>query len=215
MSEKFMEVIFNAVLNGEKEDVEAGVRTALESGINPEDILNNAMISAMGEVGQLFEHGDYFVPEMLVAARAMQAGLAVLKPRLLDAQVQPAGKVVIGTVKGDLHDIGKNLVSMMLEGAGYEIIDLGTNVTPETFIECIQAHQPDIVGLSSLLTTTMPAMQQTIQALEAAGVRSRARVIVGGAPVTPEFAEKIGADGYAADASQAVTLVKSLLSHLP
>jgi 5-methyltetrahydrofolate--homocysteine methyltransferase len=161
-------------------------------------------------VGHRFERGEYFVPEMLLSARAMKTGLALLKPRLKEGNVQAVGKVAIGTVKGDLHDIGKNLVCMMLQGAGFEIIDLGTNVTPEKFVDAVKKNGPGVVAMSALLTTTMPAMQLTIQALEKAGLRDRVKIVVGGAPLTDDFAREIGADGYAPDASRAVAIVQSL-----
>jgi 5-methyltetrahydrofolate--homocysteine methyltransferase len=202
--------LFEAVLTGDMEGTQAAVQAALEAEITAEVILNEALIPAMGEVGRLFEIGDYFVPEMLVSARAMKAGLEIIKPLLVESGVEPVGKIAIGTVKGDLHDIGKNLVAMMLEGAGFVIQDLGTDVPPEEFIAAIQ-QGTDIVGLSALLTTTMPAMETTIQAIKAAGLRDQVKVMIGGAPVTAEYAERIGADGYAPDASQAVTLAKKLL----
>jgi 5-methyltetrahydrofolate--homocysteine methyltransferase len=202
--------IYDAVLDGDMEASEAGVQAALEGNVSAADILNVALIPAMGEVGRLFEEGDYFVPEMLIAARAMKAGLAIIKPLLVDSGVEPAGKVAIGTVKGDLHDIGKNLVAMMLEGAGFEIIDLGTDVAPETFVEAVQKGA-QIVGLSALLTTTMPGMSGVIEALQEAGLRDQVKVIIGGAPVTAEYAEQIGADGFAPDASQAASLAKKLM----
>jgi 5-methyltetrahydrofolate--homocysteine methyltransferase len=193
------------------DEVTAHIQAALDAQLDPGSILNQGMIDAMQEVGRLFEEGEYFVPEMLIAARTMQDGLALLKPHLVQANVQSAGKVVIGTVKGDLHDIGKNLVTMMLEGAAFEIVDLGVDVAPEKFVEAVKAHQPRIVGLSALLTTTMPSMRTTIEALKAAGVRDQVKVIVGGAPVTEAFAHDIGADGFAPDASRAVKLTKSLV----
>ena len=165
----------------------------------------------MKEVGNLFEQGEYFVPEMLIAARAMQRGMAILKPFLQQANVVSAGKVVIGTVKGDLHDIGKNLVSLMLEGAGFEIHDLGTDVSPEEFVQAVLATGAEIVALSALLTTTMPNMKSTLDSLTKAGLRDRVKVIVGGAPVTEQFSMQIGADGSAADASRAVSLAQSLI----
>jgi 5-methyltetrahydrofolate--homocysteine methyltransferase len=169
----------------------------------------------MAEVGARFERGEFYVPEMLVAARAMQAGLAVLKPHLAEGGVQMRGKVVIGTVKGDLHDIGKNLVAMMLEGAGFEVIDLGTDVAPEKFAAAVREHKPSLVGMSALLTTTMKAMQPTIEAIEDIGLRTQVKVLVGGAPITEDFAKSIGADGYAADASRAVAIAKSLSPDRP
>lgn len=204
--------IYNSVLNGEMDDVAAQVEAALQAELDPGTILNQGMVSAMKEVGRLFEEGEYYVPEMLISARAMQEGLAVLKPHLVQAKVESAGKVVIGTVKGDLHDIGKNLVGMMLEGTAFEIVDLGVDVSPEKFVEAVRSHQPQIVGLSALLTTTMPGMRTTIDALKSAGLRKQVKVIVGGAPVTETFAKDIGADGYSPDASRAVTLAQSLLA---
>jgi 5-methyltetrahydrofolate--homocysteine methyltransferase len=206
-----LQKIYDSVLNGEMDEVSAHVQAALDAQIDPGVILNDGMISAMQKVGSLFEEGEYFVPEMLTSARAMQNGLALLKPYLVQANVQSSGKVVVGTVKGDLHDIGKNLVAMMLEGAAFEIIDLGTDVAPEKFVEAVKVHQPAVVGLSALLTTTMPNMKTTIEALKAAGVRDQVKVIIGGAPVTEAYARDIGADGFAPDASRAVALTKSLV----
>jgi 5-methyltetrahydrofolate--homocysteine methyltransferase len=205
-----IETIYQAVLNGEEQETLDAVAAALESGVSPADILQNGMIAAMGEVGRLFEEGDFFVPEMLIAARAMQAGLKILKPLLAEAGIEPIGKVVIGTVKGDLHDIGKNLVAMMLEGAGFEVVDLGVDVAPEKFAAALQADV-DLLGLSALLTTTMPSMENTIKIVTEAGLRGRVKIMVGGAPVTADYAARIGADGFAPDAGQAVTLAKSLL----
>jgi len=206
-----LKAIYDAILEGDMESVTEGVHASLDAGEAPGEILNTALISAMERVGNLFEEGEYFVPEMLVAARAMKAGLEILRPHLADSGVDPVGKVVIGTVKGDLHDIGKNLVGMMLEGAGFEIVDLGTDVTPDLFVAAIQ-EGADVVGLSALLTTTMNNMSAVLIALQASGYRDQVKVIIGGAPVTNEFAQKIGADSYAADASGAVRVVKQLLS---
>lgn len=203
--------LYEGILDGDMGATPTNVQTALDAGIVPGVILNEGMIKAMAEVGQLFEEGDYFVPEMLIAARAMQAGLGVLKPHLVASGVDPLGKVVIGTVQGDMHDIGKNLVAMMLEGAGFEVVDLGVDVKPDTFIDAVRENQPQVVAMSALLTTTMPKMQVTIDAMRDAGVLDSLKVLVGGAPVTAEFAEKIGADGYAPDASQAATLAKSFV----
>lgn len=203
--------IFQAILEGNQTAARAAVERALEANLEAELILKQAMMPAMQEVGRLFEEGEYFVPEMLVAARAMQAGMNLLKPRLVQAEVASSGKVVAGTVKGDLHDIGKNLVCMMLEGAAFEIIDLGTDVPPEKFVEAVKSSGAQLVALSALLTTTMPHMKQTIEALQEAGLRQRIKVMVGGAPVTETFARQIGADGYAPDASRAVALAKSLV----
>ena len=210
MDEK-LKAIYDAILEGNMEGVVRSIQAPLDAGLAPGEILNTALIPAMDKVGQLFEEGEYFVPEMLVAARAMKAGLEILKPLLVDSGVVPVGKVVIGTVKGDLHDIGKNLVAMMLEGAGFEIVDLGTDVTPDQFVAAIQ-QGTDVVGLSALLTTTMPAMENTIQAIKESGLRNQVKIIIGGAPVTADYARQIEADGYAADASQAATLARELIS---
>jgi len=206
-----IETIYNAVLEGDAANAKAGVNAALADGINPETILKEGLIAAMGEVGRLFEENEYFVPEMLVAARAMQGGLALLKPHLAASGAVSAGKVIIGTVKGDLHDIGKNLVAMMLEGAGFEVADLGTDVTPEKFVKAVNEHKPQVVAMSALLTTTMPSMGATVKALQEAGVRDHVKVMIGGAPVTDAFEKQIGADGYSPDASSAVRLAKALI----
>ena len=191
--------------------MQAGVAAALAEGMKADAILNQALIAAMDEVGRRFEAGDFFVPEMLIAARAMQAGLALLKPHLADAEVKSAGKVAIGTIKGDLHDIGKNLVAMMLEGAGFEVKDLGVDVAPETFVQAAKSGVR-VIGMSALLTTTMPNMQRTIEALSNAGVRDKVKVIVGGAPVTEDYAKRIGADAFAPDASSATRVIRKLVS---
>ena len=209
---EYLNSIHEAVLEGNAAATQEGVKIALSNGIPAETILNQGLIVAMNEVGRLFEEKEYFVPEMLVAARAMQSGLAVLKPHLVASGVPSAGCVVIGTVKGDLHDIGKNLVAMMLEGGGFAVVDLGTDVPPAKFVEAVQQHRPQVVGLSALLTTTMGGMEATIQALKEAGVRDQVKVVVGGAPVTDDYAKRIGADGYSPDAGAVVRMVKSLLS---
>ena len=196
------------VIDGSADEVEGLVKQAIDQGLPPDRILNEGLISAMAEVGQLFERGEFYVPEMLIAARAMKAGLALLRPRLAEANVQAIGKVVIGTVQGDLHDIGKNLVGMMLEGAGFEVIDLGTDVSPQKFVEAVQAHQPDLIGCSALLTTTMPKMKVVVEALKDAGLRDNVKVMIGGAPVTDKYAAEIGADIYASDAASAATRAK-------
>jgi 5-methyltetrahydrofolate--homocysteine methyltransferase len=206
-----LEEIYNAVIAGKREDTSEKVQQAITENLPPGDILKKALIAAMTEVGDRFEQGEFYVPEMLVAARAMQSGMTILKPLLVEADLQPAGRVVIGTVKGDLHDIGKNLVGMMLEGAGFEIVDLGSDVPPEKFAAAVRENSPDIVGMSALLTTTMPAMENILEALEDLGVRSDVKVIIGGAPVTDSYAEKIGADGFAPDASRAVKLAQALM----
>jgi 5-methyltetrahydrofolate--homocysteine methyltransferase len=203
--------IYDAVVEGQHKIVQQKVQDALDAGIAPEVILNEGLVKAMAEVGRLFEEGEFFVPEMLIAARAMQAGLGLLKPHLIEANVQSAGKVVLGTVKGDLHDIGKNLVAMMLEGAAFEIVDLGADVPPEKFVDAVQSSGAQIVAMSALLTTTMPNMKTTIDALETAGLRQQVKVIIGGAPITDAYARQIGADGYAPDASRAVALAKGLM----
>jgi 5-methyltetrahydrofolate--homocysteine methyltransferase len=203
--------IFDAVIRGDKATVEGEVQKALDSGEQPQAILNEGLIAAMTEVGDRFERQEFFVPEMLIAARAMQSGLQLLKPHLVEGDITAAGKVVAGTVRGDMHDIGKNLVVMMMEGAGFEINDLGTDVAPEAFVKAVQTDHPDIIAMSALLTTTMPNMKATITALEEAGIRDQVKVLVGGAPLTSEYASEIGADGYAADASRAVKLAKELL----
>ena len=204
-----LQELYDAIMDGNRDAAKAQVEQKLAEGLAPGAILD-AMVSAMGEVGRLFEEGEYFVPEMLIAARAMKTGMEILKPELVDADIQPAGKIIAGTVKGDLHDIGKNLVCMMLEGAGFQVVDLGADVSPEAFVSAVREHQPDFIAMSALLTTTMPNMQTTIEALKAAGLRDQVKVLVGGAPITDDYAEKIGADGYAPDASRAVKLAKSL-----
>ncbi len=204
-----LQEIYDSVLNGQQKVSSVKVAQALAEGIPATTILNESMVAAMGEVGRLFEEGEYFVPEMLIAARAMQSGLAVLRPALVQADFKPIGKVAAGTVKGDLHDIGKNLVCMMLEGASFEIMDLGTDVSPEKFVDAVR-NGADFIAMCALLTTTMPNMRNTVEALKAAGLRDKVKVMVGGAPVTEAYAREIGADGYAADASRAVALAKSL-----
>jgi 5-methyltetrahydrofolate--homocysteine methyltransferase len=204
--------LFDAILEGDVEGAKTNVQKALDAELDPTTILNEGMIAAMREVGCLFEAGEYYVPEMLIAARAMQSGMAIIKPHLQQADVKSSGKVVIGTVKGDLHDIGKNLVTLMLEGAGFEVKDLGVDVPIEKFIAAIQEEKPDIVAMSALLTTTMQMMKQTIEAFTAAGLRDKVKIIIGGAPVTESFANDIGADGFSQDASRAVSLAKSLVA---
>lgn len=209
--DKKLEPIYESVIRGDAASVQQDVQAAIDAGIGADDILKQGLIPAMGEVGDLFEKGEYFVPEMLVSARAMQSGLELLKPLLASAEVQSTGKVVLGTVQGDLHDIGKNLVGMMLEGAGFELVDLGADVSPEKFAQAVRENQPDILAMSALLTTTMPAMKSTIDALAGAGLRSQVKVMVGGAPITDEYANGIGADGFAPDASRAASLAKKLV----
>ncbi len=205
------ETIYHNVLEGDAPGVEAGVQAALEEGLAPETILKQGLISAMDEVGKLYEAGEYYVPEMLVSARAMQSGLRILKPKLVAEGSTSSGRIVVGTVKGDLHDIGKNLVVMMLEGAGFEVKDLGVNVDPADFVKAAQ-EGAQVLGMSALLTTTMNNMQTTMEALKTAGVRGQVKVIIGGAPVTEDFARKIGADAFAPDASSAVRVVREILA---
>jgi 5-methyltetrahydrofolate--homocysteine methyltransferase len=199
-----------SIIDGNAKSAEAQVQQALNEGLGADVILNTALIPAMGEVGQKFEDGEYFVPEMLISARAMQAGLKLLKPLLAASGAEPIGTVAIGTVKGDLHDIGKSLVAMMLEGAGFEIMDMGVDVSPEKFVQAAK-DGANIVAMSALLTTTMPNMQNTIKALTEAGLRDQVKVMIGGAPVTDAYAHQIGADGYSTDASSAVRKAKELL----
>ena len=204
---------FHAALSqGEMDKAKRLTREALERGESAEAILKEGLVRAMERIGVRFKEGEIFIPEVLIAARAMHGGLAVLKPILSRSTGVLGGKVVLGTVKGDLHDIGKNLVGMMMEGGGYEVIDLGIDVPASKFVEAIGSHGPQVVGLSALLTTTMREMKNTLKAIEAAGLRSRVKVIVGGAPVTERFANEIGADGYGPDAASAVEVVKSLLA---
>ena len=206
-----LEPIYQAVLDGDAKGAEAAVQAALAANIPAEDILKKACIPAMGEVGRQFEEGEKFVPEMLVSARAMQTAVRLLKPLLVQANVQSAGKIVMGTVQGDLHDIGKNLVGMMMEGSGFEVVDLGTDVTPAKFVDAVRQHKPQVMGMSALLTTTMPSMKKCVEALKEAGLRDQVKILIGGAPLTQAYADQIGADGYAPDASSAARAAKALL----
>jgi 5-methyltetrahydrofolate--homocysteine methyltransferase len=203
--------IIQAILRGDAATVAQGVKENLATGQDPGSILNQALIPPMIAVGEMYERGEVFLPEMLIAAHAMKAGTAILRPELVKAGVQPLGKIGLGTVQGDIHDIGKNLVGMMLEGAGFEVLDLGIDVPIDTFIEAVRGGV-DILGLSGLLSTTIPAMPEVIQALEEAGVRDQVKIMVGGAPVTEAFKQEIGADGYAPDAASAVRVAKALLA---
>jgi 5-methyltetrahydrofolate--homocysteine methyltransferase len=212
MVDDHLQAVYDAVLHGELEGARDHVRQSLAAGTPAVSLLKGGLIAAMSEVGRLFEAGEYYVPEMLVAARAMKGGLEILRPLLIDSDVRPVGKVVIGTVAGDLHDIGKNLVAMMLEGAGFEVYDLGVDVSPQKFVEAVEQHRPEIVAMSALLTTTMAQMETTLDALRRAEVLENVRVMVGGAPLNQAFADKIGADGYAPDASQAATLARHLVA---
>jgi 5-methyltetrahydrofolate--homocysteine methyltransferase len=208
---EILDGIRQSVIDGNMVDTQSLVLRALEAKVPPEQILRESLISAMTEVGNKFECGDYFVPEMLISARAMKSGLALLRPHLVAAHVASSGKVVIGTVQGDLHDIGKNLVGMMLEGTGFEVIDLGANVAVDQYMAAVKAYQPDLVACSALLTTTMPRMADIIQSLIQAGLRERVKVMIGGAPVTEEYAYTIGADGFAPDAALAAACAKELM----
>jgi 5-methyltetrahydrofolate--homocysteine methyltransferase len=205
-----LQKIASNLYDGEDEAVAELVQDALDQGLEPPEILSGGLIAGMDEVGKDFKAGDLFVPEVLIAARAMHAGMGVLRPLLAESDAPSAGKCLIGTVEGDLHDIGKNLVKMMLEGAGFEMVDLGTDVKPAAFVDAVQEHQPTVVGMSALLTTTMVNMKATIEALEEAGLREGIKIMVGGAPVTAAFAEEIGADAYAPDAATAVDLARGL-----
>ena len=204
------EALKQAVIEGNLARVKELTQMALDEGRKPQEILDSALIPAMDVVGEKFSNREFYIPEMLIAARAMQGGVSLLKPLLAEGQARARGKVVIGTVKGDLHDIGKNLVAMMLQGGGFDVIDLGNDVKPQRFIEAVQTEKPDFVMMSALLTTTMVAMKETIDALKAAGLRDGIRIAVGGAPVTQRFADEIGADFYAPDATGAVARAKEL-----
>jgi 5-methyltetrahydrofolate--homocysteine methyltransferase len=209
--EQIIEDIKTNVIGGKHKEIEAMVQQAIESGVALDDIINFALIAAMDVVGRRFGTGEIFVPEMLVSAITMKKGLEIIKPLLKENESQSKGKIVLCTVKGDLHDIGKNLVAMMLEGAGFEVIDLGVDTTVESLIKKIDAIQPDVLGLSALLTTTMPEMQKVIEALQANGIRDRIRVMVGGAPVSAQFAHDIGADAFGKDAAEAVSVARGFI----
>jgi 5-methyltetrahydrofolate--homocysteine methyltransferase len=204
--------LYDAIVNGDRNTAVAITRQALEAGAPALELIQNYMIPAMDETGRRFECEEYFVPELLLSARAMKAGLELLRPHLAEQGAQPAGKVVIGTAKGDLHDIGKNLVASMLEGAGFKIVDLGADVTPERFAETAKAERADLICISALLTVTMPSMRSTIEALEALGIRRSVKVLIGGAPVTQKYADEIGADGYAETAAGAVALARRAMA---
>ena len=210
MSE-LLERISTAILEGDEEKTPKLVQRALRKGVSAKDILEQGLLIGMGEVGVRFKAGDMFVPEVLMSAESMQASMVLLRPQLISEGVKLVGKVVMGTVKGDLHDIGKNLVNMMCEGAGFEVIDIGFNVAPETFVEAITEHQPQVVGMSAMLTTTMRAMGYTIKAIEEAGLRDQVKIMVGGAPVDAAFAERIGADGYGSNAPAGADLAKQFV----
>jgi 5-methyltetrahydrofolate--homocysteine methyltransferase len=205
------EQLSTAVLEGNREKVPSLVQKALDQGLSPKEILDSGLILGMGEVGVRFKRGDMFVPEVLMSAEAMQTGLELLRPHLLASGAKLSGKIVMGTVKGDLHDIGKNLVGMLCEGAGFEVVNLGFNVPPEKFVAAIKEHRPEIVGMSALLTTTMRAMSHAIKAIEEAGLRDTVKIMVGGAPVDADFAGRIGADGYGSNAPAGAELAKKFV----
>jgi corrinoid protein of di/trimethylamine methyltransferase len=204
--------LYDAVVSGDAKATHSITQQALAEGIDPLELVNKYMVPAMDEVGRRFEANEYFVPELLISARAMKAALELIRPLLVARGDKPVGRVAIGTVKGDLHDIGKNLVASLLEGGGFEVIDLGVNVTPEKFIATVREKDANIIAMSALLTTTMPSMKTTIEALKEAGVRQKVKVLIGGAPITQKYAEEIGADGYSENAVGAVALAKKAVA---
>ena len=204
--------LYDNLIDGQDKKVEELVTNALETNIPPQDILKEGLIKGMDVVGEKFKNNEFYIPEVLIAARAMKAGMSILKPHLVETGVKPMGKMVIGTIKGDLHDIGKNLVAMMMEGAGFEVYDLTVDVSPEKFIDKIKETGAEVLGMSALLTTTMINMKSTIDGLKENDLREKVKVIIGGAPVTQSYADEIGADGFAPDAASAVETVKSLLA---
>lgn len=206
-----LEQLAKELFAGNAKGVAELTNKALAEGLKPSEVLNSGLIKGMSEVGVKFKANEIYVPEVLIAARAMKAGMEILKPKLAESGVEPVAKMIIGTVKGDLHDIGKNLVAMMMEGAGFEIIDLGIDVPAEKFIQAMKDNKPQVVGMSALLTTTMVQIKENIKAFNDAGVRSNVKVLIGGAPVTQKFTDEVGADGYAPDAASAVDKVKELL----
>lgn len=214
MMDTDLQALAEAIINGKRQDAVNLTQKLLDAGVPVKRILDDGLIAGMSVVGERFKNGEYFVPEVLVAARAMKASMELLRPLLAASDVKPVGTVVIGTVRGDLHDIGKNLVAMMLEGAGFRVVDLGVDTPAEKFIAAAKENKAEIIGMSALLTTTMTYMPEVIKALEAESIRKRVKVIVGGAPVTQEWADQIGADGYAPDAASAVDKCKELLAQL-
>ena len=207
-----LQALSEAVINGDRDEVARLAQEAVDEGVGPDSIVNEGLIVGMDEVGRRFKANEFYVPEVLIAARAMHAGMDIVKPLLAERGIEPRGRVLIGTVQGDLHDIGKNLVAMMLEGGGYEVIDMEVDVPADQFVAAVNEHSPNIVAMSALLTTTMPGMKDTIEALDAAGVRQQIKIMIGGAPVTQDYADEIGADGYAPDAASAVDLAADLMS---
>ncbi len=207
-----LKTITDTLLTGDADQLNSQVKTALDSGLPAKEILNGSLIPGMDIVGERMESGEMFIPEVLMSAQAMSGAVEILKPLLAEGDLAIAGKVVIGTVQGDLHDIGKNLVSMMFESAGFEVIDLGVDVSPEAFVDAISSNDANFVALSALLTTTMDTMRRTINIIEEKGLKGKVKVLIGGAPVNQSFADEIGADGYAADAGSASKLAKSMLN---
>ncbi len=205
-----MQAIASALIAGKRDEVAAKVTAALDEGLDPGTILNDGLIAGMSVVGKKFKNNEFYVPEVLIAARAMKSGMEVLAPKLAEAGIEPIGKIVLGTVKGDLHDIGKNLVGMMLQGGGFEVVDLGTDVSVEQFVSAAQEKNVKVIAMSALLTTTMPQMGSVLKAIDAAGLKGKVKSMIGGAPVTKSYADEIGADGYAPDAASAVDLAKQL-----
>ncbi len=203
------------VIAGRRKEVAELTQQMIDEGVKPETILYEGLLPGMSVVGDRFENGEYFIPEMLLAARSLNSGLDLLRPLLTDSDVKPTGKVVLGTVAGDIHDIGKNLVAVMMQGAGFEVIDAGVDVPPERFVELIKEHSPDIVGLSALLTTTMPSMEDTVEALKTNNVRDKVKILIGGAPVTQEYANRIGADGFGRNATAAAQVAVKLVGASP
>lgn len=207
-----LKILHDAILNGDAKTAKATTEQALAAGVEPMKLVQEYMMPAMDEVGRRFECSEYFVPELLLSARAMKAALALIRPLLTATGAQPTGRVALGTVKGDLHDIGKNLVAAMLEGGGYEVFDLGVNVSPEQFVAAVKEKDANIVAMSALLTTTMPSMKTTIEALKQSGVREKVKVIIGGAPITQKYADEIGADGFSESAAGAVAAAKKAMT---
>jgi corrinoid protein of di/trimethylamine methyltransferase len=210
--EHLFEQMANALIIGNKDSVVKLTQDALEQGVSAKDILDNGLLAGMDIVGKRFKAGDMFIPEVLLCARCMHSAMDIIKPLLSEGDAAGAGTYIIGTVEGDLHDIGKNLVSMMLQGAGFKVIDLGTNITPQQFVEAVKEHKPQVLGMSALLTTTMPKMEETIAALKEAGIRDQVKIMAGGAPVTQDYVDKIGANAYGANAASAVEKAKQILS---
>lgn len=210
MAQEFKE-LYEAVIKGDATTAKSETEKALANKTNPQDLLTKTLIPAMDEVGRRFEANEFYIPELLIAGRAMKGAMKLLKPLLIKSGVKPAGHVIIGTIKGDLHDIGKNLVASMLEGGGFEVTDLGVDVAPEAFLSAVKEHKPDVLAMSALLTTTMQGMETTIKALEEAGIRSDVKVMIGGAPITEAYSNEIGSDGYSNNANAAVTLARTLV----